>query len=117
MEHEKIGLCGAKKLNFWIPIPHDSHFQKIADMQIDSPYPYKIHTSEYGNKILHISLDNPQQSSFTVTMRFNAARKEHIQERLQQAKYSPVKEDRDSNMFSLTGLCRLTEKSSNGRRR
>jgi transglutaminase-like putative cysteine protease len=90
--------AGAKKLNLWIPIPHDSPFQKIEDMQIDSPYPYKIHASEYGNRILHISLDNPQQSNFTVTVRFNAARKEHVQERLQQAKYAPVKEERDSNM-------------------
>ena len=90
--------AGAKKLDLWIPIPHDSPFQKIADMQIDSPYPYKIHTSEYGNRILHISLDNPRQSSFTVGVRFDAARKEHIQERLQQAKYAPAKEERDSNM-------------------
>ena len=90
--------AGAKKLNLWIPIPHDSPFQKIADMQIDSPYPYKIHTSDYGNRILHISLDNPQQSNFTVTMRFDAARKEHIQERLQQAKYAPAKEEHDPNM-------------------
>ncbi|MGA9773833.1 MAG: transglutaminase domain-containing protein [Blastocatellia bacterium] len=90
--------AGAKKVNLWIPIPHDSPFQNIADMQIDSPYPYKIHTSEYGNKILHISLDSPQQSSFIVTLRFAAVRKEHIQERLQQARYSPAKDERDSNM-------------------
>lgn len=89
---------GAKRVDFWIPVPHDTPFQKIADMQIEAPYPYKLHTAEYGNKVLHISLNNPQQSSFTVTMRFNAMRKEHVQERLQQASHSSVREDRDPNM-------------------
>jgi transglutaminase-like putative cysteine protease len=89
---------GAKKVEFWIPVPHDSAFQTISQLQIESPYPYKVHTSEYGNKILHINLSNPQQSSFTVTMRFNAVRKEHIQERLQQANVSGAKADRDPNM-------------------
>ena len=47
---------------------------------------------------MHISLNNPQQSAFTVTMRFNATRKEHIQERLQQAGYAKAKEERDPDM-------------------
>jgi transglutaminase-like putative cysteine protease len=89
---------GAKKVSIWIPVPHYSPFQKITEMQIDSPYPYRIHTAEYGNKILHISLNNPAQSSFTVTMRFNTIRKEHVQERLQQANYSGAKQERDPNM-------------------
>jgi transglutaminase-like putative cysteine protease len=47
---------------------------------------------------MHISLNNPQQSAFTLTMRFNATRREHIQERLQQAAHSKVKEERDPDM-------------------
>ena len=47
---------------------------------------------------MHISLNNRQRSSFTVTVRFNAMRKEHVQERLQQANYSPAREDRDTDM-------------------
>ena len=111
---------GAKKVDLWIPVPHDTPFQKITDLEIESPYPYKIHTAEYGNKVLHISLNNPQQSSFTVTMRFNAARKEHIQERLQQASYSPCKEERDPTWrdgSSRIGSCRSTGRSSSGRRK
>jgi transglutaminase-like putative cysteine protease len=88
----------AKKVELWIPVPHDGEFQKISDLQIDSPYPYKIHTAEYGNKVLHISLSNPQQTSFTVTMRFHALRKEHVQERLQQTNLTKVNEARDPNM-------------------
>lgn len=89
---------GAKKVELWIPVAQDNLFQKITDMQIESPYPYEIRAAEYGNKILHISLNNPQQSSFTVTMRFNALRKEHVQERLRQANYSEAKQKPDPNM-------------------
>lgn len=89
---------GAKKVDLWIPVPHDNQFQKIANMQIDSPYPYKIQTARYGNKIMHVSLNNPKQSAFTVTMRFNTTRKEHVQERLQQTGYSKAKEERDPDM-------------------
>ena len=90
--------AGSKRVDLWIPVPHDTPFQKITDFEIEAAYPYRIHTAEYGNKILHVSLNEPGQSSFTVTMRFNALRKEHVQERLQQASYSPAKEDRDPNM-------------------
>ena len=90
--------AGAKRVELWIPVPHDSRFQKITDMQIESPYRYQIHTAQYGNRILHISLNHRQQSSFTVTVRFNAMRKEHVQERLQQANYSAAREDRDPDM-------------------
>jgi transglutaminase-like putative cysteine protease len=89
---------GAKKVDLWIPVPHDNPFQRITDLQIDSPYPYEIHTAQYGNQTLHIRLNNPPQSSFTVLMRFNAVRKEHIQERLQQTGPANVKDPRDPNM-------------------
>jgi transglutaminase-like putative cysteine protease len=72
-------------------VPHDNDFQQIKGLRIDSPYPYRIQTAQYGNKVLHISLNKPQRASFTVTMRFTAARKEHIQERLQQTSYSADK--------------------------
>lgn len=90
--------AGAKTVDVWIPVPHNSPFQKITDLLIESPYTYRIRTGQYGNKVLHISAKEPQQSSFTVTMRFNAMRMEHVQERLQQAGYAPVKEKRDPDM-------------------
>ena len=89
---------GAKKVELWLPVPHDNVFQNVTDLKIESPYPYKLHTAQYGNRMLHISLDNPQQSSFTVVMRFNAVRREHVQERLQQAGAAKVKEARDPDM-------------------
>ena len=90
--------AGAKRVDLWIPVPHDSPFQKIIEMKIDSPHEYKIHTSQYGNKVMHIGLNNPHESSLAVTMHFNAIRREHRQERLQQVDYAPLKEDRDPDM-------------------
>jgi transglutaminase-like putative cysteine protease len=89
---------GAHKVDLWIPIPHDNQFQRITDLKVESPYPYQTHSAQYGNRVVHISVSNPQQSSFTVTMRFNAVRKEHLQQRLQQDVYSAPKEDRDPEM-------------------
>jgi len=89
---------GAKQVDLWIPVPHDSPFQKITELQIESPYPYHTNTAQYGNTVLHIGLKSPSQSSFTVTMRFNAVRKEHVQERLLLAGDSAAKEARDPDM-------------------
>jgi transglutaminase-like putative cysteine protease len=88
----------AKQVDLWIPVPHDSPFQRITDLQIESPYPYHANTAQYGNRVLHISLNKPQQSSFTVTMRFNIVRIEHIQERLREENSSAAKGDRDPDM-------------------
>lgn len=90
--------AGAKKVDLWIPVPHDGPFQAISNMRVDSPYPYQVREAQYGNKVLHISLNDPQQRSFTVTMRFEALRKEHIQEGLQMANYPAAKEKRDPNL-------------------
>ena len=90
--------AGAKKVELWIPIPHDSPFQKITDMRIESPYPYQIHKTQYSNRVLHISVSDPQQPTFTITLRFNAVRLEHVQGRLQQVGYAPAKEKRDPDM-------------------
>jgi transglutaminase-like putative cysteine protease len=90
--------AGSRRVDLWIPVPHDGPFQKISDLQIESTYPYQFHEAQYGNKVLHIALKNPQQTTLSVEMRFNTLRKEHIQERLQVAGYSAAKEERDPNM-------------------
>jgi transglutaminase-like putative cysteine protease len=90
--------AGAKRVELWIPVPHDDPFQKITGMEINSPSPYEIHTSQYGNRVLHVSLINPPQTNLTVTMHFTAVRREHVQARLQQASYhaSDAKLDADA---------------------
>ena len=86
--------AGAKSVELWIPVPHDDPFQQITEMRIDSPSHYNIRTARYGNRVLHISLNSPPQSSFTVTVRFTAVRREHVQERLQQANYSSAEKEK-----------------------
>ncbi len=90
--------AGAKRLELWMPVPHDGPFQKITGLQIDSPFPYKIKTAHYGNRVMHLTVENPTQQSFTVTMRFDAVRWEHVQSRLQQANFATSKEERDPEM-------------------
>jgi transglutaminase-like putative cysteine protease len=89
---------GARKLDLWIPVPHDTPFQKITGLSIDSPHPYRLHTAQYGNRVLHLSLNNPPPAPLTVTMRFNAVRKEHIQGMLRQAAHAPARVERDPDM-------------------
>lgn len=90
--------AGAKKVDLWIPVPHDSLFQRITNLQIECAHPYQTNTAQYANRVLHISLANPQQSSLAVTVRFNAVRKEHIQERLQQVSHAAAKEERGPDL-------------------
>jgi transglutaminase-like putative cysteine protease len=90
--------AGAKTVDLWIPIPHDDPYQKIKGLKIVSPYPYKIQTAQYGNRVLHIRLKNPKETSLTVTMRFDAMRMEHVQKHLSQVGYSMPEEKPDPDM-------------------
>ncbi len=89
---------GAKSFDLWIPIPHDDPYQKIKGLQVVSPYPYEIRTAQYGNRVLHIRLKNPKETSLTVTMRFDAVRLEHVQGHLRQAGSRAPLEKADPNM-------------------
>jgi len=71
--------AGAQKVELWIPIPHDDPYQRIADLHVDTPYPYTITTGDQGNAILHLQIDHPKGASVPVTMTFQAARRERIQ--------------------------------------
>src|SRR2546421_4179310 len=68
--------AGAKKAELWLPIPHDSPFQTITDLRIEAPYPYQIHKTQYGNRVLHIGVSDPPQPTFTVTLPLDALRLE-----------------------------------------
>jgi transglutaminase-like putative cysteine protease len=73
---------GARHVDLWVPVPHDNDYQQIRNLRIDSPYAYKITTASQGNSMAHVSIDDPKQSAFTITMSFDAGREEHIQSRL-----------------------------------
>ncbi len=75
----------AKHVSVWVPVPHDDPYQQIANLQIESPFPYHIASGSFGNTILYIGINNPKESAFAVTVSFDAVRKEHIQARLYDA--------------------------------
>jgi transglutaminase-like putative cysteine protease len=70
--------AGARQLELWLPVPHNDPYQVISDLHIESSQPYQIHSAQYGNKMLNIKVKDPQPSGFTVVLRFNTTRREHI---------------------------------------
>ena len=71
--------AGAQKVELWIPVPHDDAYQRIVNLHVDTPYPYKISTGDQGITILHLQLDHPKQTNVPVTLTFQATRRERIQ--------------------------------------
>lgn len=74
--------AGSKRVELWAPTPHDDDYQKITNLRIDSPYSYKIVTAARGNTMLHLVVNDPKTTAFTVAISFDAVRTEHIQSRL-----------------------------------
>lgn len=72
----------AKHADVWVPIPHDDAYQQIKNLQITAPVSYKISAGPNGNTMLHLNIDDTKESSYTITMSFDATREEHIQARL-----------------------------------
>ncbi|GAB3027840.1 transglutaminase-like domain-containing protein [Spirosoma pulveris] len=70
---------GTRQVDIWIPVPHSNPFQQISQLTIVSPYPYQLDTAQYGNRIMHLHIQNPSGKEFSVDMQFRATRKEHIQ--------------------------------------
>jgi len=70
--------AGARQLDLWLPVPHNDPYQVITDLRIESSQPYQIHSAQYGNKMLNVKVKDPQPSGFTVVLRFNTTRREHI---------------------------------------
>nr|WP_262908878.1 transglutaminase domain-containing protein [Hymenobacter translucens] len=82
-----------------MPVPRADKSQDIENVKITSPYPYEILTGQYGNKVLHLKVTDPQPAGFAVTMEVKARRREHINPMLaaEPAKKAP-KEAADPNM-------------------
>jgi transglutaminase-like putative cysteine protease len=70
--------AGTKRLELWLPVPHDDAWQRIGGLRIDCPYPHSVATGEHGNQMLHAVIDKPE-GTVDVSMSLDATRKEHIQ--------------------------------------
>jgi transglutaminase-like putative cysteine protease len=61
-------------IDLWVPVPHDDPYQRISNLKIETPHPYKVATDADGNTLLHLRTSKP----VALTMRFDAVRKEHL---------------------------------------
>lgn len=71
--------ASTKKLEVWLPVPHNDQYQKVTKIEIKAPYPYEIRRGQYGNIVLYMRVEDPSTSALTLTMNFDAVRQEHIQ--------------------------------------
>jgi transglutaminase-like putative cysteine protease len=87
--------AGAQKLELWIPVPHDDAYQRIANIRVDTPYPYKISAGDQGNTMLHLEITRPKETTVPVAVTFEAARKERIQSTVAAVSKTPPPADLD----------------------
>ncbi len=67
---------GTRALDLWLPIPPDSRWQTVRDVQVSSPYPHRItQEQKFGNRMVYVHANNPQ-APVTVTVSFVVERKE-----------------------------------------
>src|SRR5258706_1994628 len=81
--------AGTQKLELWIPVPHDDAYQRIANIHVDTPYPYKVSVGDQGNTILHLEIASLKETSVPVTVTFEADRIERIQSMVPVARTEP----------------------------
>src|SRR5213592_1417225 len=60
--------AGAKRIDLWVPVPHDDAYQQIRNLRIESPYAYRIVPASHGNTMLHVRIDDPKGSRFALAM-------------------------------------------------
>jgi len=77
--------AGTHQADIWIPVPHNSPYQRISNLTITSPYPYRLDAGQNGNRVLHLRLKEPPKASVVVDMQFKASRQEHSQPGVQTA--------------------------------
>src|SRR5271170_7793135 len=71
--------ANSKRIEIWLPYPQSDENQKILKGKVSSPAPSKILTDpQYGNKIVHIDVKNPEVTDIPITMVFTVRRSEYV---------------------------------------
>ncbi len=66
--------ASAYALQVWLPIPSDSVWQTVSNVQVQAPVPFQITTEpKFGNRMVALHEDNPQ-GPLTVRVTFTVAR-------------------------------------------
>jgi len=64
---------GARELRVWVPLARTCREQEILSRDVRSPLPYTVtQDQEFGNEMLHLSVDSPLPESFAVTIEYRA---------------------------------------------
>ena len=87
------------RLELWIPVPRNDPHQQIANVRVKTKLPYTLSTDSKGNKVLHILIQRPKESSFVADIAFSATRREHRQPGLYSG--SPLAREEDSRELAL----------------
>lgn len=92
--------AGSDSVELWVPMPHPDASQNIDNLRITSSAPYTIADAPYGNKVLHLKVPAAQAAGLSVSMNFEATRREHLNPFLSKATSAQAKptEARDPNM-------------------
>ena len=70
---------GARTVQMWIPSPQSDDHQRIAALDVVSPYPTTVtRDAEFSNSILHLSVTDPERRAFSVSRRFHVTRHEQV---------------------------------------
>ena len=80
----------AKKVDVWIPIPHNNKFQTISNLKISAPHEYKIYEGGFGNKFAHFLVENKGRKDFEISVEFDVVRTERINPTLRSK--TPIKQ-------------------------
>jgi len=71
--------AGARTVAIWIPYPPNDEHQRISDMHIRAPAPWRLtRDPEYGNQILYVQVESPRDPVLHLEMRFRVHRREHV---------------------------------------
>jgi transglutaminase-like putative cysteine protease len=71
---------GAGKVEVWLPFPTSDAHQTISRVSIDAPRPITISREpEYGNSVLYVRVDRPEQREIPIELTFTATRREYVQ--------------------------------------
>lgn len=69
----------SKSVSVWLPLPHSSEFQDIADLKVETPLPYTITEDKtYNNRYLNIHIQNPGANAVSINVSFMTTRREHL---------------------------------------
>jgi len=73
--------AGARQIDVWLPYPVSDEHQEVAVTVDSSPSTYQVLSEpEYGNKILHLTIEEPKENAIDLQMTVHVRRQEHLRD-------------------------------------